>query len=140
MTCYKVALNDKEFKVELLSKNENNICFRINGQTHQVAISPMLSLQPTGPNIEQAAIPNIQHQATKGISSKVGCIVAPMPGIVVKVNYQPGQLVKPGDVLLVIEAMKMENNICANADGCIDSVFVKAGEQVKLGQELVKLA
>jgi biotin carboxyl carrier protein len=65
-------------------------------------------------------------------------VVSPMPGKVVKVNVSAGAEVRKGDVLLVVEAMKMENNITAPIDGVIESVNVKKDEMVDPSTELIK--
>ncbi|TAK36423.1 MAG: acetyl-CoA carboxylase biotin carboxyl carrier protein subunit [Chloroflexota bacterium] len=62
---------------------------------------------------------------------------APMPGLVLQVFVEPGQQVERGDVLLVLEAMKMENDIRAPAAGRVDHVGVRAGQRVDQGQRLV---
>ena len=67
-------------------------------------------------------------------------ITAPMPGTILKVNVANGQAVKKGDVLMVLEAMKMENEIMAPADGTVTSVNVNAGASVEAGTVLCALA
>ena len=67
-------------------------------------------------------------------------ITAPMPGTILKVNVANGQAVKKGDVLMVLEAMKMENEIMAPADGTVSSVNVNAGASVEAGTTLCTLA
>ena len=66
-------------------------------------------------------------------------ITAPMPGTILKVNVQNGQAVKKGQVLLVLEAMKMENEIMAPADGTVTSVTVTKGASVTSGAVLCTL-
>lgn len=66
-------------------------------------------------------------------------IDAPMPGKIVKVVVEEGQSVKAGDVLLVLEAMKMQNEITADADGTVKAVNVEAGQNVKVKESLVIL-
>ena len=68
-----------------------------------------------------------------------GSLFAPMPGKVIKVNVKTGEMVKRGTVLLVVEAMKMENNIVALHDGKIEKVNVKEGERVDTDLQLVNL-
>ncbi len=72
-------------------------------------------------------------------SKQHGEIVSPMPGKVIKVGVKSGQKVKKGDVLLVVEAMKMENNILAPRDGLVEAVHVNVGAMVDGSLELVKL-
>jgi len=77
---------------------------------------------------------------TLDIGGKAGDeIVSPMPGKVIKISVANGAEVKKGDVLLVVEAMKMENNIVAPKDGVVETVKVKAGDMVDGSTELVKL-
>ena len=63
-----------------------------------------------------------------------------MPGQVIKVNVKKGQKVDKGDVLMVVEAMKMENTILAPRKGLVEAVNVKTGSMVDGTTELVKLA
>ena len=65
---------------------------------------------------------------------------APMPGNIISVNVKPGQAVKKGDVLLILEAMKMENEIMAPVDGTVGTVSVAAGQTVQSGQQLLTIA
>ena len=67
-------------------------------------------------------------------------ITAPMPGTILKVNVQNGAQVKKGDVLMVLEAMKMENEIMAPSDGKVASVSVTNGATVEAGTVLCTLA
>ena len=72
-------------------------------------------------------------------SSGPTTISAPMPGKIVKVLVEEGQSIKAGDVLLVLEAMKMQNEITADADGTVKAVNVEAGQNVKVKESLVIL-
>ena len=67
-------------------------------------------------------------------------VTAPMPGNILKVNCSQGQAVKAGDILVVLEAMKMENEIMAPRDGKVVAVNVAKGATVNSGDVLVVLA
>lgn len=67
-------------------------------------------------------------------------IKAPMPGTILKINVKVGDSVKAGDVVCVLEAMKMENDICAPQDGVVSSVEVAQGASVATDAVLVTLA
>ena len=96
-----------------------------------VAAAPAAAV-PAAP----AAKPAVKKAATAGAGEKVA---APMPGTIVSVNVSDGQAVKKGDVLVVLEAMKMENEIKAPKDGTITSVAVSKGESVDTGAALVTI-
>ena len=64
---------------------------------------------------------------------------ASIPGMVCKVAVKPGDTVKQNDVLVVIEAMKMETSIVARMDGTVDEMFVKEGQSVKAGELLLTI-
>jgi biotin carboxyl carrier protein len=75
-----------------------------------------------------------------GTGSSDGSIVAPIPGNVLHVHVEAGQRVHAGQVVCVLEAMKMENEIAAPADGQVESVAVHAGDAVAAGTLLVSIA
>jgi len=66
-------------------------------------------------------------------------VVAPMPGTVIKVMVEAGQTVKRGEPLVIVEAMKMENEVRAPGAAVVTAVLVKPGEKVGFGQKLVEL-
>lgn len=63
-----------------------------------------------------------------------GQVVSPLPGKVVHINIKKGELVKKGTLLVIIEAMKMENELCAPFDGIVESIIVTHGETFRMGQ------
>ncbi|MEM9853776.1 MAG: biotin carboxylase N-terminal domain-containing protein [Pseudomonadota bacterium] len=78
--------------------------------------------------------------AASADEAKADLIVAPMPGLVSRLQAQPGQDVEEGDPLAVFEAMKMEHTLRAPRDGVIAEVFVEAGAQIEAGAPLIRLA
>jgi biotin carboxyl carrier protein len=64
---------------------------------------------------------------------------ASMPGRVLKILVEPGQTVKAGDPLLLLEAMKIEHTFRGHLDGVVEAVYVKEGEMVAPGRNLVKI-
>ncbi len=76
---------------------------------------------------------------SKDVVIEVKDIKAPMPGLVLKINYKEGDAFQKDDPLLILEAMKMENIIKAPTDGTIAKILVKEGDSVEKGQILMEL-
>jgi biotin carboxyl carrier protein len=72
-------------------------------------------------------------------SQKIGDLKAPMPGLVVNIPVSEGDVIKKGDVLLILEAMKMENALKAVADATVKKIMVKTGQAVEKNQVLIQL-
>ncbi len=71
--------------------------------------------------------------------AKSGEILSPMPGKVTKILKKSGDMVQAGDVILVMEAMKMEYTLKADVNGAVDTISCQVGDQVALGKLLVKI-
>ena len=118
-----------------------NLRITVNGIAYDVQVEELgadaaPAAAPAAPAPAKSATP-APKKAAVGAGEKVA---APMPGTIVSVNVSDGQAVKKGDVLVVLEAMKMENEIKAPADGTITSVAVSKGESVDTGATLVTIA
>ncbi len=100
----------------------------VNGTVYEVAIEPMDGAAPAA--AAPAAAPAAPAAAAPAGGEKVS---SPMPGTILAVNVQNGSAVKRGDVLFVLEAMKMENEIMAPCDGTAASVSVTKGATVESG-------
>lgn len=118
----------------------------LNGRTYEVEVElaePMLMQDfqayapaPAEPVLE-TAVAAAASVAAPSVAGEGKCVESPMPGTILKVNVTPGQMVKEGDVLVILEAMKMENEIMAPQDGTITQVAVAKGSAVETGAPLV---
>ena len=75
-----------------------------------------------------------------GSRSSANGILAPVSGTIISVNCKAGDSVKRGDVLITLEAMKMETNVASDREATIKSVHVKAGDNIREGQSLIEFA
>lgn len=123
---YEVTLNGKTYEIEV----EEGKAIVLD---ERVAVSSAPAAPAAAPTAPAPAAP----AAPVGSGTPVN---APLPGTVLSVNVSNGQSVKAGDVLLIIEAMKMENEIMAPHDGTVTSVAVSKGQAVESGTPLVYLA
>lgn len=99
------------------------------------AAAPAPSAAPAAAPVEEAVSPAVTAGGTKGRLS----VESPMPGKILSVKTSVGQAVKRGDVILILEAMKMENEIVAPEDGVIASIDVSSGDSVESGTLLATL-
>ena len=96
---------------------------------------------PAATTAAPAAAPATPAAApAKGAAGAGTPVKAPLPGVVTKVLVANGQAVKKGDTVVVLEAMKMENNITAECDGTVSGVCCAAGDSVMEGTTLVTIA
>ena len=105
----------------------------LNGKTYEIEVEAGKAMLL---DEYEAIVPSTPAPVAAGAQT----ISAPMPGTILKVNVANGQAVKKGDVLMVLEAMKMENEIMAPNDGTVTSVNVNAGASVEAGTVLCTLA
>jgi len=110
----------------------------VNGVPYEVVISEMSGDAPAASTAPQAAAPATPAPAPALAGAET--ISAPMPGTILKVNVAAGQTVKKGDVLMILEAMKMENEIMAPKDGTVTAVNAQAGASVESGTLLCSIS
>jgi biotin carboxyl carrier protein len=144
----KVKLNGKEYDFELtqlskysyLLKVDNKIyqvtSEKLNGQNYDFTIDGYSYLPIVRTNLEEKANEYIQNKA---MESGTTIIKSPMPGLIVKILKQVGDKVEIGEPIILLEAMKMENEIRASASGTINSINTKENSSVEKGQVLLEI-
>ena len=129
---YVATLNGKKYEVEIERVDE----YRPLDRGAQVsAPAPILAAAPAP---KAAPAPAAAPAAPAGAAGAVA-VTAPMPGKILGVKASAGQAVKRGQVLLILEAMKMENEIVAPQDGTVATINVAVGDSVEPGATLATL-
>lgn len=103
----------------------------VNGTDYEITLEEIKDGQDFPKKAPAAAAPAAPAAAGNGET-----VTAPMPGTILNVNVSNGQAVKKGQILFVLEAMKMENEIMANTDGTVSGISVSKGATVETGTVL----
>lgn len=125
---YRITLNDRVYEVEV-EKGEAMLLSEYEAQ------APAAPAPAAAPGSSAIAAPKAPAENQNGEPVK-----APMPGNVLKILVSEGQKVKEGDVVMVIEAMKMENEITAIKAGTVSKISVSKGQMVETGTVLLLIA
>ncbi len=141
MKKYKFKISGQIYEVEVGDFNGSNATISVNGTPYEVELQSDTA-KPTAAAFTPKAVaadaaPIKANTAPAGTLFKVA---SPLPGSVFKLNVSVGDTVKVGDCLLVMEAMKMENNIMAEKGGVVQSIKVQVGSTVLQGDILMEIA
>ena len=112
----------------------------VNGTAYEVVVDEagsVASAPKAAAPAPKAAPAPAPAPAAAPVAAGATTVSAPMPGKILSVNVKAGDAVKAGDVLLILEAMKMQNEIMAPADGTVSEVRAAAGQNVQPGDVLV---
>lgn len=132
-----LKIGGKTYQVEIKSLGTDNATVLVDGKEVQVDINVPQDAPRAPKKVAKKAPANAPAVRTAPASSK--SLLSLMPGVVIKVLVKEGQQVAAGDVLLVLEAMKMENEIRAPQDGEVKAVRVAQGDPVEQSQALIVL-
>lgn len=125
---FHVLKENKPYKVEIIAADliAKKYTIKVNNNQYEVVISNALDQLIKSMGIE------------RGKTKVVNTIKSPMPGLILEISVEVGQIVKENDPLLILEAMKMENSFLSPRDGVIKSIAVQKGNAVDKGQLLIE--
>ena len=139
------AFNKKILKINNPHISKNKVEFKLNNKLYTAFISADkhgavdVSINGLIFNVKRNDLLFLDTDYDSNNEDMEGSLFAPMPGKVIKINVEKGDKVSRGKVLLVVEAMKMENNIIASQDAIVDKVAVNVGDMVDADVQLVVL-
>lgn len=139
MKTYKLKLNGNQYEVAVKDINGQNVEVEVNGKAYTVELAEAPKAEKPKPVIARpAAAPAVTTAPSpRPAAGAAGATKSPLPGTVLSVNVTVGQAVKAADVALVLEAMKMENNINCGKDGVVKAIYVGKGDNVLEGADLL---
>jgi biotin carboxyl carrier protein len=150
---YKFKINGNEYNVAINSVEGNIADVTVNGKSYQVEmenapaaapvqavpVAPAVTVSAPIPQAAPAAPAPAPAPATKPAGAGKA-VTSPLPGVIIGVKVNVGDVVKPGQVVAVLEAMKMENDIEAEFGGTVTAVNVAKGDSILEGAVIVTIA
>ena len=126
---YHILYKGKSYRAELIdSGDKKNKLLKVNGKLVTVEVKDQSELL-----LEKMGLSTIS-------TNKIQEIKAPMPGLIIDIKVSEGDIVKMGDQLIVLEAMKMENSIKSPCDGIVQQIISKKGDTVEKNKILIRFA
>ena len=136
MKKYKFSIQGNNYNVEIKKTEGNYAKVEVNGTSYKVELEQEIQMTKT-PKLMRSAIKT--HKEMPKAESSAYKINIPLPGTILTIMVTEGAEVKKGDVLLVYEAMKMENKVLAEKSGIVKNIRVKIGESVLQNDLLLEI-
>ena len=140
---YKYTINGNKYDVAINEVNDTTAKVTVNGEEYTVEWEkpveekPVVKVQPVAAKPSAAKAPAAQPAAAAAVNGHA--IKTPLPGVIIDVKVNVGDTVAKGQTVVVLEAMKMENNINADREGKVTAIQVAKGDTVADGAVLIVL-
>ena len=135
---FKITIDDNDFEVTVKETEHNKAKVEVNGISYDVRYENKSTVaSPLTRKVAGPVAPQVQVQQPTTTTQTT--IKSPLPGTISSINVKVGDEVKRGDTLIVMEAMKMENNIMASSNGQVKAIHVTVGQSVSQDDPLVDL-
>lgn len=137
MKQYKYKINGNDYNVVVNDPEENIAIVEVNGTSYHVEMEPKPKpVKPVVRSVQSTPRPAPANVTPKPVSLGKNGIQSPLPGVILELKVAVGDTVKKGQTILILEAMKMENNINATQDGKVTAINVNKGDSVLEGTVL----
>jgi len=137
MRRYKFTISGNKYNVEIKSLDEDIAEIEVNGTSYQVKLGHEIKTPQTPKLVRYSPPP--PPKAPVLITPGLSLLKAPLPGTIIAISIQPGDQIKLDQPILILEAMKMENNIFAEKPGIVKTVRVAVGDTVMQGDILIEI-
>lgn len=137
MKSYKMKINNEKFEAKVKKDTGSSVVVEVNGQDYKIELETE--------HKKETIIAPPQQKSTKPapkvkkIKVAPGSVLAPIPGLVIRILVKQGDVVQVGDNILILEAMKMQSEIVSTASGIISSINVKEGDTVQEDDILIEV-
>ncbi len=140
MKTYKMKINGEKYDAKIKKYKNDQVIVEVNGIDYEIELektdrrkTEIIRSEKTRPTL------NVVKTLVKPVTASVGSVLAPIPGLVLRILVKKGDSVNAGDIVLILEAMKMESEIASTATGIISKIHVKEGVSVQEGEVLIEV-
>ncbi|MDR2585260.1 MAG: acetyl-CoA carboxylase biotin carboxyl carrier protein subunit [Prevotellaceae bacterium] len=137
MKKYKFTINGTDYSVEIKNVEGQSIELDVDGAPYSVLLETEMPQTKTPTLIRSVAVPSTDQGAQVKATSKTGTIKSPLPGTILDIFVKTGDKVAIGQRILLLEAMKMENNIESDKAGTVAEIKISKGDAVMEGDVLL---
>ncbi len=138
---YRIVLNGKEIPVEIASADKDSLALIIDNKPCQIYLQQdnqlTINAETYSYEVVDEKVAQILKVGAETTHKKETIVTAPMPGLVIEVEVKEGDVVKKGQGLLIVEAMKMQNEMRSPRDGVVRKIVVQKGQTVNSRDTLV---
>jgi biotin carboxyl carrier protein len=139
MKAFKFTINGNDYTVEVHGVEGTQAHLEVNGTPYDVEIHRKTKPTKTPTIVRPAIKAEIKPQISRKEGGSAHAILAPLPGNIMRLEVGKGDIVRKGDLLLMMEAMKMENKVLADRAGVVEKVLVGPGDSVLQGDVLIEI-
>ena len=139
MKKFKFVINGNTYHVEVDGFDGNKASIEVNGTTYEVEVLREIRESKTPTLVRSSVKVPDKPSIDKAEAGTNVPVQAPLPGNIIKLLVKKGDIVHKGDILLLMESMKMENNVLAEKDGVVENILVVPGQSVLQGDVLIEL-
>lgn len=141
MKKFKYTINGTQYDVSVEPISSEQVSVTVNGETYVVDMEKEKEPEQVKPVVRPVAIPTVQPAAASSNSRVYNdkVVKAPLPGVIIDVKVKVGDTIEAGDTVVILEAMKMNNNLTAECSGTVVAVDVQPGNSVMEDDVLVEI-
>ena len=140
MKTYKMKINGEKYDAKIKKYKNDQVIVEVNGIDYEIELEhserrkkEIVRSEKTRPTL------NVVKTPVKTVTTSAGSVLAPIPGLVLRILVNEGDSVNAGDTVLILEAMKMESEIASTSTGIISKIIVKEGASVQEGEVLLEV-
>jgi len=139
MKKFKFTINGNDYSVDVHGIEENLAHLEVNGTPYNVELHRQIKTSKTPTIVRSTVKQQVKPDIHKREGGSSHPILAPLPGSITKLEVRKGDIVVKGQVLLVMEAMKMENQVLADRAGVVENIRVQQGDVVLQGDIILEI-